>query len=39
MFTSSPEVQVALVGVLPHVTRAATEGFSIQICFLVNLCV
>jgi len=39
MFTSSLEVQVTVVGVLPHVTRAPTEGFSIQICFLVDLCV
>ena len=27
MFTSSLEVQVTVVGVLPHVTRAPTEGF------------
>jgi len=26
-------------GILPHVTRAPTEDFSTQICFLVDLCV
>jgi len=39
MFTSSLEVQITVVGVLPRVTGAPTEGFSIQICYLVDLCV
>jgi len=39
MFTSSLEVPITVVGVLPHVTRAPAEGFSNQICLLVDLCV
>jgi len=30
-------IQVTVVGVLPHVTRAPTEFFSAQICFLADL--